>query len=209
MIGSLVAKVVWVGRATVFCVGLAVTLALIFGAASTAFASNGNPWLLGNSNVATAITSLGGRLGVDGPMVRITNNNTEGDAVDTDDTALDLRVQSGEPPMWVNSDTKVANLNADKLDGKNSTEFISGYQMVEAATDLNLTDGKFKYADCPTGMEVVGGGASAFGEYGKVVVVRSEPAAPPTSWYGQAFEIGAGTTGDWLLEVTAICADAQ
>src|SRR5215216_1691917 len=101
MLRSAVSKVMWVGRATVFLVGLAVILGVLFGVASMAFAGNGDAWLLGRSNVATAITSLGGSEGADGPMVRITNNDSG-----TDDTALDLRVQSGEAPMRVNSATK-------------------------------------------------------------------------------------------------------
>ncbi len=113
MIRSAASKVMWVGRATVFMVGLAVILALLFGVASMAFAANGDAWLLGRSNVATAMTSLGGQLGVNGPMVRIANNNAG-----ANDTALDLRVQAGEAPMTVNRSTKVTNLNADLLDGK-------------------------------------------------------------------------------------------
>jgi len=109
----------WVGRATVFLVGLAVILALALGVASMALGANGNPWILGQGNVATAITSLGGAAGVDGgPMLRITNNDAA-----TNDTALSLNVQSGEAPMTVDSSTKVANLNADQLDGKDQSTF--------------------------------------------------------------------------------------
>src|SRR5215211_9444213 len=109
----------WVGRATVFLVGLSVILALALGVASMALGANGNPWILGQGNVATAITSLGGAAGVDGgPMLRITNNDAA-----TNDTALSLNVQSGEAPMTVDSSTKVANLNADQLDGKDQSTF--------------------------------------------------------------------------------------
>jgi hypothetical protein len=118
MVRSVVSKVMWLGRATVFLVGLAVILAVIFGVASMAFAANGDPWRLGRTNVATAITSLGGKLGVNGPMVRITNNNNG-----TNDTALSLNVQSGEAPMRVNSNTRVDSLNADLLDGQDASGF--------------------------------------------------------------------------------------
>jgi hypothetical protein len=40
-------------------------------------------------------------------------------------TALGLNVASGHAPFTVNSGTKVANLNADKLDGIDSTGFVS------------------------------------------------------------------------------------
>ena len=53
----------WVGRAAVFVVGLAVILALVFGIASAALAGNGDAWRLGQGNVATKITSLGACLG--------------------------------------------------------------------------------------------------------------------------------------------------
>ncbi len=42
MIRSVAGKVMWVGRATVFLMGVAVILALLFGVASTAFAHKGN-----------------------------------------------------------------------------------------------------------------------------------------------------------------------
>jgi hypothetical protein len=90
----------WIGRVTALTVGLAVMLALLVGVASAAFGANGDPWLLGRGNVATAITKLGGALGVNGPMLQLINNNA-----DANDTALDLQVQSGEAPMTVNSST--------------------------------------------------------------------------------------------------------
>jgi hypothetical protein len=80
-----------------------------------AFAKDGDPWLLGRSNVATAITKLAGAAGVNGPMLQLINNNAG-----VNDTALDLRVQAGEAPMRVNRATKVTNLNADKLDGSDA-----------------------------------------------------------------------------------------
>src|SRR5215218_7782981 len=119
MLRSTVSKVMWVGRATVIMVGLAMILALVLGVASMALGANGNPWILGQGNVATAITALGGAAGVDGPMLRITNNDAG-----SDDTALDLKVQPQEAPMTVNSSAKVTNLNADKLDGKHAGAFL-------------------------------------------------------------------------------------
>jgi hypothetical protein len=50
MIGSMVSKVMWVGRATVFVVGLAVIVALLFGVATTALGANGDFFKLGRSN---------------------------------------------------------------------------------------------------------------------------------------------------------------
>jgi hypothetical protein len=112
MLKSLVSRALWVGRATSALVGLAILLALVVGVASAAFGANGQAWVLGQSNVATAITRLGGTGGVDGPMLRITNNDAG-----TDDSALSLNVQEGEAPLGVNRDTLVANLNSDQVDG--------------------------------------------------------------------------------------------
>jgi len=140
----------WVGRATVFLVGLAVILAVVFGVASAAFGANGGNFLLGRTNVATLITRLAGPDGVNGAMFEVQNNNAG-----ADDTALSLKVQSGEPPMSVNSQTRVANLNAalagradsaasadlasnaadsDKLDGKDSSELPGTVVQTKAIT---------------------------------------------------------------------------
>ena len=118
--------------------GLALVLALVFGAASMAFGANGQAWILGQNNAATAITKLAGAAGVDGPMLQLINNNA-----DANDTALDLRVQTGEAPMRVNSDTKVANLNSDQLDGKNQSAFADVSEL-DAATVIS------RWSELPT-----------------------------------------------------------
>ena len=94
MIRNAVGKVMWVGRATVFLVGLAVILALLFGAASMAFATNGQPLILGARNLAQSLTTL--------------KNQGAG-------PALSLEVGSGAP-LKVDSTTRVAKLNADRVD---------------------------------------------------------------------------------------------
>jgi hypothetical protein len=116
MVKSVFSKVVWVGRATVFLMGLALILALVFGMASTAFGANGGNFILGSlNNTATAITKLTGTVG-GGPALQVSNPSTA-----TGSTALDLQVTTGKAPMKVNSSTKVTNLNADKLDGQDSS----------------------------------------------------------------------------------------
>jgi hypothetical protein len=112
MLKSAVNKVLWVGRTTSAVVGLAILLGLVVGLTSAAFGANGQVWVLGQNNAATAITRLGGTEGVDGPMVRITNNDAG-----TNDTALALNVQEGESPLVVNRDTLVTDLNSDQVDG--------------------------------------------------------------------------------------------
>ncbi len=105
MLRSTASKVMWVGRATVFLVGLAVILALVFGVATTAMGANGQSFLLGRFNAATALTKLTGN--VNGAAMQVVNSNA-----DANDTALSLSVQAGEAPMRVNSKARVANLNA-------------------------------------------------------------------------------------------------
>jgi hypothetical protein len=133
MIKRAASKVMWVGRATVFLVGLAVIVGLAVGVASTALGANGTAWLLGRNNTATITTQLGGASGANDPMLDITDNNAG-----TDDTALSLNVQSGEPPMKVNSDTRVANFNSDKIDGQEASAFLGTNQK---AADSDKLDG--------------------------------------------------------------------
>lgn len=111
-------RVMRVGRTTVFLAGLAMILALAVGLASTALAGTGVGARLdlGKANAVNAVTKLMGS--VAGPSLQINNDSRDSDA-----TALDLRVEPGKAPLKVGSDTKVVNLNADKVDGKDSSQF--------------------------------------------------------------------------------------
>lgn len=105
------------GRATVFTVGTAVTLALVLGVASVALAAvPGDPFRLGEINKIDQLTTLIGE--VDGAMLQVVNNSDGLNA-----TALDLQVNPKRAPMTVNSSIRVANLNADRLDGKSASDF--------------------------------------------------------------------------------------
>ena len=115
---SAFSKVMWVGRATVFLVGLAVVLALVFGAATTALGATGGNFILGQSNVANAITRLAGNV-AGGPALQVTNNSTEPNS-----KALHLGVSEGKAPLTVNAAAgTVTNLSADELDGKDSADY--------------------------------------------------------------------------------------
>ncbi|MDP9480464.1 MAG: hypothetical protein M3R38_33185 [Actinomycetota bacterium] len=104
MVRSAASKVMWVGRATVFLVGLSMILALVFGVASMALGADGDFFKVGRTNLASAVSVLS-KSGA-GP-------------------ALSLKVGSGAP-LAVNSSTKVAKLNADRLDSKDSSAFATG-----------------------------------------------------------------------------------
>ncbi len=134
MVRSVFGKVMWVGRATVFLVGLAVIMALVVGAATTAMGATGGNFILGKANTATTPTSLVSTLADAAKSALIVNNKSGG-------VALDLRVGNATTPpnsvapMKVNSDKVVTNLNADELDGKDSAAF----QSANAAAGEDLT----------------------------------------------------------------------
>ena len=204
-----VGKVMWVGRATVFLVGLAVILALLFGVASVAFAGNGDAWRLGRINVATSITKLGGEAGVNGPMLRLINNDAG-----PDDTALELQVQPGEAPMRVNSSAKVANLNADQVDGKGAAEIgVNGLQRVEAESADNSISSKQATASCPSGKVLVGTGFDIFGAKSgtspnqETDVMMDFVIPGSTSVTAAAYE-DEPTNANWSVKAIAICATA-
>ena len=76
--------------------------ALVVGGTGTAYAATGGTFRLGKSNVATSTTSLSNTAGI----------------------ALSLRSKSGKAPLTVGTNrVKVANLNSDLIDGRDSTYF--------------------------------------------------------------------------------------
>ena len=107
----------WIGSHLKFA--NVVSLAALFVAlGGTTYAATGGNFILGKSNTASSTTAL--TAPVAGKGLQVTNTSTGAGA-----TALGLNVASGKPPFTVNSGTKVANLNADKLDGIDSSGFLS------------------------------------------------------------------------------------
>src|SRR5262245_60151940 len=101
----------------------------VLGAATATFLMGGTlavasqtGFILGSTGNApdalTAVTAQNkdGAGGLGGTMVQLANKSTGSAA-----TALGLTVGAGRPPMTVNSETKVANLNADRIDGFDSS----------------------------------------------------------------------------------------
>jgi hypothetical protein len=139
MLGRVAKRAVWVGRVSVFLVGLAVILAMVFGVASTALGRNGQALILGKAaNTATKVTGLVGRV-ASGEALMV-KNPSGGEA---------LRLSVGDPtaapatktvaPMSVDSSAKVENLNADRLDGNSSEEFAASTHDHDGAY-VNETD---------------------------------------------------------------------
>lgn len=125
------------GRGTATVMGLAVLLALTVGLASTALAgtSVGARFDLGKTNTVDAVSQLVGT--TTGPMLRISNSSPDNPKVNN--PALDLEVAPGNSPMEVNSSLKVEDLNADELDGLDSSRFVTTFGK---ASDSDRLDGR-------------------------------------------------------------------
>jgi hypothetical protein len=154
----------------------ALTVAAIGG--GTAYAANGGSLLIGRSNAASATTSLSNAAG----------------------TALSLSSKAGTPPLRVNGNTKVANLNADLLDGLSSGSFAlrdgrTGI-VVGSATDA---DGYVNTARCPSGTVATGGGGYASGTrdylYYSGPDFAHDGTIIPNSW----FAVADGDTVAWVV----------
>ena len=141
MVRSVFGKVMWVGRATVFLVGLAVILALIFGVATAAFAAlskPGDPFKLGVVNEIDRLTTLVGAKA--GALLKVDNNGTG--------PALQLEARAGKPPLVVKANSGTAtNLSADRLDGMDASELAPrGYAQIDhfnPIVDPNTNDRSF------------------------------------------------------------------
>jgi hypothetical protein len=126
MFRKVASKVAWVGRTASMVLGLALVMALVLGVASVALAGTGvgDTFNLGQQNTVNKISSLIGS--ASSAMLKIDNNGAG--------PALALQVKPGEQPMTVNSDRMVARLNADKLDGKDSTDLLPGGTLPRGST---------------------------------------------------------------------------
>ncbi len=104
------------GRATVFAVGLAVIFAVVLGVATTALAAvPGDPFRLGRINSIDRLSTLVGT--TTNAMLRVDNNGPG--------PALSLEAGAGNPPVVVNAAAgKATNLDADELDGQDSSAFL-------------------------------------------------------------------------------------
>ena len=116
------------------------TIAVFLVLGGGAYAATGGNFILGRSNSASSRTSLSAP--ISDKALRVTNTSTG-----TGATALGLNVASGHPPFTVNSDTQVANLNADQLDGKNSAAFQAKGDSVPIQTQASLDIGKSSFWD--------------------------------------------------------------
>ena len=105
---------------------------LVLAANTVAIATTGHGFLLGKSNTANAATTL--------------SRTTRG-------TALVVKTKSSaNSPFAVNGKGRVANLNADKLDGLDSTQLATNttvYSSSDSATVFTNTTGKWRFPVSP------------------------------------------------------------
>jgi hypothetical protein len=215
MIRTAAAKIAWVGRTASMVFGLALVLALLFGVASMALAGTGvgGVFNLGQKNTVDRVTQLVGTTA--GAMLKVDNNGSG--------TALDLRV--GDPtadpaaktvaPMKVDSGAVVNNLNADKIDGKDSTAFVPtatyvSTQTIAAPTAPNNT-AKSVTVNCNRGLHdmVISGGVE-LDISSTDTIYQSRPQADPA--FAQGWEVGWRSNSTANVKgatVYALCAPMQ
>lgn len=102
-------------RATV-----AVAVVAAFALSGTAAAA-ANHFILGTTNVASGTSTL--RASADGPVLGLQNTNAAGSS----SSGLSITVPSGRAPIDVSAGAGTAtNLDADKLDGHDASDFLQG-----------------------------------------------------------------------------------
>jgi hypothetical protein len=121
-------------------------LALFVALGGTAYATTDGKLVLGRANDATAQTALAAP--VAGPALQVSNASGGAAA-----TALELNVAAGHPPLTVNSSSKVTNLNADQLDGIDSSGFYAAGSKVADSQHAD-TAGSLSCAGCLTGAQL-------------------------------------------------------
>ena len=138
MLRTAAATIAWVGRTASMVFGLALVMALLFGVASTALGANGGSFILGKAtNAATKVTGLVGKVATGQALV--VKNPSGGSALglSVGDPVADPATKA-VAPMKVDSQAKVANLNADQVDGLSSEQLRGAYAAVDSDGGFNF-----------------------------------------------------------------------
>src|SRR3712207_1113316 len=115
---------------------------------------------------------------VAGPSLQIDNNSTDAAA-----TALDLQVEAGKAPLKVSANAgKATNLDADKVDGKDSSDFVPTELYVEKETFIvsKAATGVFRAFCDPGDVAISGGYGIQFEE--SSLIAQSRPDAFEERW---------------------------
>src|SRR3954447_20117620 len=140
-------------------------IALFVALGGVGIAATGGNFILGVPNTATSPTELSASGSASTSALKVTNSNTV-----TGSTALDLNVPTGKTPLKVNSKTKVANLNADLLDGLESTSWVRRGIALSHNVNPTLASGVVDVTNTGNGNGVQGktsdgGGSAVYGEH--------------------------------------------
>src|SRR4051812_10550414 len=140
-------------------------LALFVALGGVGIAATGGNFIIGTPNTATSPTELTASGAASTSALKLTNSNTASGS-----TALDLNVPAGKPPMKVNSKTKVTNLNADLIDGLESTAFVRRGVALNVNVNPSLANGAVDVTNSGSGNGVQGktndaGGSGVYGEH--------------------------------------------
>jgi len=102
----------------------------------------GGVFNLGTTNRTNASTVLQGS--TNGSQLRVVNDARTG-------TGIGIRTAANEPPLAVNSQRRVDNLNADLLDGQSAAAFVSGSgQIVSARHEATIPGANSVVLTVPT-----------------------------------------------------------
>jgi hypothetical protein len=93
-----------------------------------------------------------------------------------------------------------------KLATSFNTQLLKNAQYV-VKTSVSNSEPKSETAECPTGKEVIGGGASLLGANSQLALTASAPVINGGGkWTASAVEVAA-EAGDWSIQVIAVCAE--
>jgi hypothetical protein len=155
-------------------------LALSVALGGSAYAATGGTFTLGHANYANKTTSL--------------KNTASG-------PALKVAAAKGTPPLAVSNGTKIANLNADKVDGLHSTAFQrKGYRIYSSISSGAAGEQPAGSAGPWTfGFTCAGGGPATFTVHGPGTIAGTTSlaagSAKADTWVGGPGQIGAGASG--------------
>ena len=159
--------------------------AMTIGVGGAGYAATGHPFILGQANQANQTSVLKGTVG----------------------TPLSLKAPLGKSPLKVNSSVRVDGLNADQIDGLDSTSFAKAGAVVRTSAPVfTPSEGPINRqarAFCHSDEHAVGGGdvvtaltADRLGEYFTFVAHSA-----PIDGSGNVSVPGAQAAG-WLVEAT-------
>jgi hypothetical protein len=115
--------------------GAGVASIVLVASAALAGTGIGSVFNLGATNSVNASTVLNGT--TNGQQLRIVNVSTGSAA-----TGVGIHTDPSRPPLAVNSQAKVTNLNADMVDGMTADHFVAGPGLAQGSSVVVLASGK-------------------------------------------------------------------